>query len=243
MRTLTCAEQFRALAFAQLTYRESLRDIEVCLLVQGAKLYHMGFREAVKRSTLVDANERHDWRIFADFAQVLIRQARTLYTNDVLDIDVDAMVYALDSTTIDVCLALFDWAPFRSTKTAIKWQHTDRSARTHPRVYPYFRRENARCQRARSDRLRARRLLCLRSRVCGLRASAYTASGRQLLRNAGQTWHERTARVFAARRPQHRIDLRSTDRTRWLLFSSRQSREAASHSFQRPKSPAKLSSS
>ena len=120
MRTLTCAEQFRALAFAQLTYRESLRDIEVCLLAQDAKLYHMGFRQPVKRSTLADANERRDWRIFADFAQVLIRQARTLYANDVLEIDVDAMVYALDSTTIDLCLALFDWAPFRSTKAAIK---------------------------------------------------------------------------------------------------------------------------
>ncbi len=120
MRSLTCAEQFRALAFAQLTYRESLRDIEVCLLAQGAKLYHMGFREPVKRSTLADANERRDWRIFADFAQVLIRQARTLYAHAVLDIDVDAMVYALDSTTIDLCLALFDWAPFRSTKAAIK---------------------------------------------------------------------------------------------------------------------------
>ncbi len=120
VRTLRCAEQFRALAFAQLTYRESLRDIEVCLSAQGEKLYHMGFREPVRRSTLADANERRDWRIFADFAQVLIRQARALYANDVLKIDVDAMVYALDSTTIDLCLALFDWAPFRSTKAAIK---------------------------------------------------------------------------------------------------------------------------
>jgi len=120
VRTLNCAEQFRAMGFAQLTYRESLRDIEVCLSAQAEKLYHMGFRKPVKRSTLADANERRDWRLFADFAQVLIRQARALYASDALQMDLDAMVYALDSTTIDLCLALFDWAPFRSTKAAIK---------------------------------------------------------------------------------------------------------------------------
>lgn len=120
VRTLTCAEQFRALGFAQLTYRESLRDIEVCLSAQEEKRYHMGFRQPVKRSTLADANERRDWRVFADFAHVLIRQARSLYASDALTIDLDAMVYALDATTIDLCLALFDWAPFRSTKAAIK---------------------------------------------------------------------------------------------------------------------------
>ena len=120
-RAFNCTEQFRAMAFAQLTYRESLRDIEVCLSAQAEKLYHMGFRTAVKRSTLADANERRDWRLFADFAQVLIRQARPLYARDPLGIgDLDAMVYAMDSTTIDLCLALFDWAPFRSTKAAIK---------------------------------------------------------------------------------------------------------------------------
>jgi hypothetical protein len=117
----TCAEQFRAMAFAQLTYRESLRDIEVCLSAQAHKLYHMGFRQPVKRSTLADANERRDWHLFADFAEVLIRQARPLYANDALEIDdLDAMVYAMDSTTIDLSLALFDWTPFRSTKAAIK---------------------------------------------------------------------------------------------------------------------------
>jgi hypothetical protein len=121
VRKFKCTEQFRAMVFAQLTHRESLRDIEVCLSAQGEKIYHMGFREPVRRSTLADANERRDWRIYADFAQVLIRQARPLYANDALDIsDLDAMVYALDSTTIDLCLALFDWAPFRSTKAAIK---------------------------------------------------------------------------------------------------------------------------
>lgn len=120
IRALSCAEQFRVMAFAQLTFRESLRDIEVCMTAQASKLYHMGFRQPVKRSTLADANESRDWRIYADFAQVLIRQARKLYVNDKMAVDLDATVYALDSTTIDLCLALFPWAPFRSTKAAVK---------------------------------------------------------------------------------------------------------------------------
>ena len=121
VRRFNCAAQFRAMVFAQLTHRESLRDIEVCLNAQGKRIYHLGFREPVRRTTLQDANERRDWRMYADFAQVLIRQARPLYSADALDIcDLKAMVYALDSTTIDLCLSLFDWAPFRSTKAAIK---------------------------------------------------------------------------------------------------------------------------
>jgi len=123
VRTLACTEQFRVMTFAQLTYRESLRDIEVCLSAQAAKLYHMGFREPVSRSTLADANETRDWRIYADFAQVLIRQARKLYAQDRLAVDLPDTVYALDSTTIDLCLSLFPWALFRPTKTAVK-MHT-----------------------------------------------------------------------------------------------------------------------
>jgi hypothetical protein len=118
--TLNCAEQFRAMAFAQLTYRESLRDIEVCLASQAKKLYHMGFRHPVKRSTLADANEVRDWRIYADFAQVVIARARELYATDKPNLDIDGALYALDSTTIDLCLSLFPWAPFRSTKAGIK---------------------------------------------------------------------------------------------------------------------------
>lgn len=123
VRTLSCAEQYRAMAFAQLTYRESLRDIEVCLSTQAAKLYHMGFREPVRRSTLADANERRDWRIYADFAQRLIGQARRLYSDESLGVDLTNTVYALDSTTIDLCLSVFPWADFRSTKAAVK-MHT-----------------------------------------------------------------------------------------------------------------------
>jgi len=120
VRALSCAEQFRAMAFAQLTWRESLRDIEVSLLANASKLYAMGFRAAVKRSTLADANESRDWRIWFDLAALLIRRARKLYASDSLGVELDNTVYALDSTTIDLCLSLFDWAPFRSTKAAIK---------------------------------------------------------------------------------------------------------------------------
>ena len=111
------------MAFAQLTYRESLRDIEACLAAQPAKLYHMGFRGQVRRSTLADANETRDWRIYAEFAQRLIAQARRLYVGEGLSVDLKETVYALDSTTIDLCLSLFPWAHFRSTKAAVK-MHT-----------------------------------------------------------------------------------------------------------------------
>src|SRR5882724_1501276 len=119
-RTLFCTEQFRCMAFAQLTYRESLRDIETCLAAQVGKLYHMGLRQPVRRSTLAEANESRDWRIFAEFAHQLIARARKLYASDSFGVDLADTVYALDATTIDLCLAMFPWAPFRSTKAAIK---------------------------------------------------------------------------------------------------------------------------
>jgi Domain of unknown function (DUF4372)/Transposase DDE domain len=120
VRTLTCTEQFRILAFAQLTYRESLRDIEVCLAAQAGKLYHMGLRQPIARATLADANEARDWRIYAEFAQRLIAQARTLYVTESFGVDLTNTVYALDSTTIDLCLSVFPWAHFRQTKAAVK---------------------------------------------------------------------------------------------------------------------------
>ncbi len=110
------------MAFAQLTYRESLRDIESCLRALQSKLYHMGFRGKVSRSTLADANESHDWRIFAEFAQVLIGIARPLHAHDPIGVDLDQSLYALDSTTIDLCLSLFPWAKFRQRKAAVKDQ-------------------------------------------------------------------------------------------------------------------------
>ena len=122
-KKFSCWDQFLSMAFAQLTYRESLRDIEACLRSMKAKLYHIGFRSQVARSTLADANESRDWRIYADFAQVLIGIARPLYARDPIGVDLDHSLYALDSTTIDLCLSLFPWAKFRRRKAAVK-MHT-----------------------------------------------------------------------------------------------------------------------
>ena len=119
-RSFNCAEQFRVMAFAQLTWRESLRDIEATLSANSGKLYAMGLRGAVRRSTLADANESRDWRIWADVAALLIRRARKLYASEPLGMELDNTVYCLDSTTIDLCLSLFEWAPFRATKAAVK---------------------------------------------------------------------------------------------------------------------------
>ena len=122
-KTFSCWDQYLSMAFAQLTYRDSLRDIEACLRSMQGKLYHMGFRGKVSRSTLADANESRDWRIYADFAQVLIGIARPLYAHDPMGVDLDHSLYALDSTTIDLCLSLFPWARFRQHKAAVK-MHT-----------------------------------------------------------------------------------------------------------------------
>jgi hypothetical protein len=122
-KNFSCWDQYLAMTFAQLTYRESLRDIETCLGAVGGKLYHMGWRTSVARSTLADANETRDWRIYADFAQTLIATARRLYAGDAMGVDLDESLYALDSTTIDLCLALFPWARFRRRKAAVK-MHT-----------------------------------------------------------------------------------------------------------------------
>ena len=120
MKFFSCLDQFLCMAFAQLSYRDSLRDIESCLRAMQNKLYHMGIRGRVSKSTLADANEKRDWRIYADFAQVLINIARDLYVDDDFAVELDETVYALDASTIDLCLSLFPWARFRKTKGAIK---------------------------------------------------------------------------------------------------------------------------
>ena len=120
LKTFSCWDQFLCMAFAQLTYRESLRDIEACLRAQQTKLYHLGIRGQVSRNTLANANSVRDWRIYADFAQVLITRARVLYANDSFGVELAQTVYALDATTIDLCLALFPWAKFRKHKGAVK---------------------------------------------------------------------------------------------------------------------------
>ena len=120
VKSFSCFDQFLCMAFAQLTYRESLRDIEACLRSMHSKMYHMGFRSAIARNTLAHANETRDWRIYADFAQILIHTARKLYAGEDFGVELDETVYALDSTTIDLCLSLFPWARFRQSKGAVK---------------------------------------------------------------------------------------------------------------------------
>lgn len=120
VKRFSCLDQYLCMAFAQLTYRESLRDIEACLRVQSSKLYHLGFRSPVARNTLANANATRDWRIYCDLAQSLIGTARRLYADEAFGLDLKDAVYALDATTIDLCLSVFPWAPFRSTKAAIK---------------------------------------------------------------------------------------------------------------------------
>jgi hypothetical protein len=120
VRHFSCLDQYLSMAFAQLTYRESLRDIEACLRAQRNKLYHMGIRSNISRNTLANANRVRDWRIYAEFAHCLINTARPLYVNDDFGVELDQTVYALDSTTIDLCLSVFPWAKFRRTKAAIK---------------------------------------------------------------------------------------------------------------------------
>ena len=120
VQSFSCLDQFLSLAYAQLTYRESLRDIETCLRAHGRQLYHMGFRGGISRNNLANANRQRDWRIYADFARVLIAQARGLYQNEPFGLELDQTVYAFDSTTIDLCLSLFPWAQFRRHKSAVK---------------------------------------------------------------------------------------------------------------------------
>jgi len=120
VKRFSCLDQYLCMAFAQLTYRESLRDIEACLRAQSSKLYHLGIRSQVARNTLANANATRDWRIYCEFAQSLIGTARRLYADEPFGVDLKDTVYALDATTIDLCLSVFPWAPFRSTKAAIK---------------------------------------------------------------------------------------------------------------------------
>ena len=134
VKHFTCLDQYLCMAFAQLTYRESLRDIEACLRSQAAKLYHMGFRSTVARNTLSHANAVRDWRIYADFAQSLISIARRLYAAETFGVDLDNTVYALDATTIDLCLSVFPWAPFRSIKAAVRMTTGPKYIPVSPRI-------------------------------------------------------------------------------------------------------------
>ena len=235
VRTLSCAEQYRSMAFAQLTYRESLRDIETCLSVHASKLYHMGFRQPVRRSTLADANERRDWRIHAALAQRLITQARTLYVDEELGLDLTNTVYALDSTTIALCLSVFPWAHFRTTKAAVK-MHTLLDLRGNiPEFYPHLGWQAARrsCPRyaLAGSRSHLRRGSWLR-RLC---PPLCVAPSRGLLRHACQVEHRCSSRLFGADGSLDRHHLRPDHLPGRLLHPSGLPRTSAAHPLQGPR--------
>ena len=158
-KTFSHLDQFLCMAFAQLTYRESLRDIETCLRAHQTKLYHLGIRGHMAKSTLADANEQRDSRIYMDFAMSLIHIARQLYARDSFAVELDQTVYALDTTTIDLCLSVFPWARFRSTKGGRQDAYPTRSARQYSHLHPHQRRQTARSQCARHLHPRSRQLL------------------------------------------------------------------------------------
>jgi hypothetical protein len=212
VRTLTCAEQYRAMAFAQLTYRESLRDIETCLSAQTAKLYHMGFREPVRRSTLADANETRDWRIYAALAQTLIVQARKLYAGEDLGLDLKNTVYVLDSTTIDLCLSVFPWAHFRSTKSAVK-MHTLLDLRGDIPSFIHISDGKLHDVHALDIGTRGWCHLPYGSRVYRLWPPVRAASSRRLLRDPCQVQSQCSPSLFGVHRSYWRRDCRPNHRT------------------------------
>src|SRR3984957_3088292 len=234
-RSLSCAEQFRVMAFAQLTYRESLRDIEVCLAAQAGKLYHMGIGAAVARSTLADANESRDWRIYFELAQRLIIKARGLYVDEDFGVELANTVYALDATTIDHRSVPVD-VPVGAVSLhqgGREIAHAARSAGIDPHLHPHLRRQNARRQCAGPAAYRGRRLLHHGSRLPGLRAALRARSSGRLLHHARQAKSRCTARVLGAGGPRHRTHLRPDHCSQRLLCRQALPRLPASHPLSR----------
>ena len=243
VRTLSCAEQYRSMAFAQLTYRESLRDIETCLSVHASKLYHMGFRQPVRRSTLADANERRDWRIHAALAQRLITQARTLYVDEELGLDLTNTVYALDSTTIALCLSVFPWAHFRTTKAAVK-MHTLLDLRGNIPSFIHISDGKLHDVHALDMLLPEAGAIYVVDRGYVDFARLYVfAPSRGLLRHACQVEHRCSSRLFGADGSLDRHHLRPDHLPGRLLHPSGLPRTSAAHPASRTPSPARRWSS
>ena len=232
VRTLGCADLFRVMAFAQLTWRESLRDIEACLAANQAKLFHMGMKAPPARSTLADALNLRDWRIYHALAQRLIARARALYAQEPSVLDLDASVYALDSTTIDLCLSLFDWAPFRSTKAAIKL-HTLLDLRG---AIPAF----IHISDGKLHDVNVLDILPMEAGAFYVMDRGYVDFERlYAMHQAGAFFVTRAKagmdarRVYSATtRPHQRRDLRSARHAQWLLLGQELSRASAAHSLQ-----------
>ena len=204
VKSFTCQDQLRCMAFAQLTLRESLRDTVICLKAQAAKLYHMGLRGHVARSTLADANEGRDWRLYATFAQALIAQARKLYAGEPFGAELEGTAYALDTTNIELCLSLFPWAEFKRTKGAVKAAHAARPARQHPDLPPHRRRQVLRQRHPGRDRARGRRHLRDGPRLRRLRPAVSARAGGGVLRGQVQDQRQVAAHRFAPGRQDDR---------------------------------------
>src|ERR1051325_1258408 len=229
VRSLATYEQFLVMAFAQLTWRESLRDIETCLRALGSKLYHSGIRKPTARSTLADANEKRDWRIFADFARILIEQVSQLYADEPLGAELTAAAYALDSTTIDLCLSLFPWAKFRRLRCGCQNACLARFARQLSHRGYHYPGPCSRRQHSRSDRLSSRFVLCDRSWLSGFCPIAAPASKRRLFCHPRSQQLPGTTPLFASREQEHRFAFGSDRRSHAVLCSARLSRWLAAH--------------
>jgi len=232
VKHFTCLDQFLCLAFAQLTYRESLRDIEACLRSQSAKLYHMGFRSTVSRNTLANANAVRDWRIYADFAQSLIGIARPLYVDEPFGVDLSETVYALDATTIDLSVGIsvgsvsFDQGSDQAAYAA-------RPARQYSQLHPHQRRQAARCEHPRPDHSRGGRVLHHGSRLSRLHPAASLAPSRQFFRDTSQGEFALHSTILPADRPHLRHHLRPTGYADRLLFSATFPNDDQTHKDQR----------
>ena len=229
IKHFTCLDQFRAMAFAQLTYRESLRDIEACLRAQANKLYHMGIRAKVSRSTLADANENRDWRIYADLAHSLIPVARKLYQDEDFGVELDQTVYALDATTIDLMSVTVSMGSVSQGQRSHQTPYPARSAWQHPDIYPYLRRQGTRRQHPGRSDCRGRGLLCHGSWLSRLLPSVSSDQGLRLLRHSRQEEPGLSAALFKSGGSQHRLDLRPNGRADRPEFFSLLSGQTASH--------------
>ena len=235
VRTLGCADLFRVMAFAQLTWRESLRDIEACLAANQAKLFHMGLKASPARSTLADALNLRDWRIYHALAQRLIARARVLYAQEPSVLELDASVYALDSTTIDLCLSLFDWAPFRSTKAAIKL-HTLLDLRG---MIPAF----IHISDGKLHDVNVLDILPVEAGAFYVMDRGYVDFERLYAMHQAEAFFvtrakspmDATARLLGSRRSNHWLDLRPTRDAQWLLLGQKIPRASAPRSIQGPR--------
>ena len=237
VKSFSCLDQYLCMAFAQLTYRESLRDIESSLRAQAAKLYHLGIRGNVSRNTLANANATRDWRIYASFAERLIGIARGLYAEEPFGVDLAETVYALDATTIDLCLSVFPWAPFRSTKAAVKL-HTLLDLRGNIPSFIHI-------SDGKMHDVNVLDLLLPEPGAYYVMDRGYldferlhhSARGGQLLRHARQVEPQSRASILPSGGSNDRPDLRSNGDLEWLLFAQRISRSAPSHQVHRSEDP------